>query len=50
MKISPRVNDIHERFCGAMQHRYFIRAHRYEAHRICPGSATARQVLRTCVF
>jgi hypothetical protein len=27
MKVSPRVNDIHERFCGAMQHRYFIRAH-----------------------
>jgi hypothetical protein len=27
MKISPRVGDIHERFCGAMQHRYFIRAH-----------------------
>ena len=27
MKISTRVGDIHERFCGAMQHRYFIRAH-----------------------
>ena len=27
MKISPRVSDIHERFCGAMRHRYFIRAH-----------------------
>jgi hypothetical protein len=22
----------------------------YEAHRLCPGSSTARQVLRTCVF
>ncbi|MEO8190935.1 MAG: hypothetical protein ABI682_11395 [Acidobacteriota bacterium] len=27
MDVSPRVNDLHARFCGAITHRYFIRVH-----------------------
>jgi hypothetical protein len=27
MKLSPRLGDMHERFCSGLTHRYFIRAH-----------------------
>ncbi len=27
MDVTPRVNDLHARFCGAITHRYFIRVH-----------------------
>ena len=27
MKVSPRLADMHERFCSGLTHRYFIRAH-----------------------
>lgn len=51
MNISSRVSDLHARFCGALTHRYFIRAHMTVMLTLvlASGAIAGRLLLRTGV-